>query len=818
MNETPTTQPSDAAPRAGVFRLRNQYMVIAVLLAVVPMLALASFVTPRITRILYEKAVHGNDEVLNTLALLIQDALHARKIDALTIAQYPPIDGLQRAALNGGIDPYDGSTVSQWEDRLTRLFLDYASVHPGTLQLRLLDADGVERLRVDHTDAGPRKLRPDELQDKSDRDYFIETRRARPGDVVVSDIDLNVENGEVQTDTPVLRFSTPIWGSDQFFGVLVINVAPSSLLRHIESVDPVGTVFLAASDGDFMQHDDQSKRWGRQLGTDESLFRDWPILRNDAERMKLIAGAGAIHRFSSPSGDREISAAAISLGGGNYWLLGIDTDIRQMFAESRNMLWMVVLFSAVAAGLAALLAAWLSHQWSRPIVALSTIANRVRQGDFAARAPGIRGDEIGALERSFNALTSEIESKVTLELEKSAAEKANEAKSEFLANMSHEIRTPMTAILGYAELLEDDGLDDMERHQNVCAIRRSGSHLLEVINDVLDLSKIEAGQLVVEHVECDPLQLVSDVVTVMRPKARDRGTAIHVNLLTEIPGLVVTDPTRIRQILYNLVGNAAKFTKDGRIDIELTCVTTDLSETRLQCDVVDTGGGLTDAHAAKLFKPFVQADASTTRRFGGTGLGLTISRRLAECLGGDVRLVESAAGVGSRFRMEIQCGRVPGARQRDAGHVDLDEVSPPVPQASFGDVPSLDCTILLIEDGIDNQRLFTKILEKAGAKVELAVNGQEGLTAAIRKHRSGEAYDLIVSDMQMPIMDGYETARRLRAAGIKAPIIALTAGAMSGTREKCLEAGCDAYLTKPIERATLIEKCREFTLRSHVAC
>jgi PAS domain S-box-containing protein len=393
------------------------------------------------------------------------------------------------------------------------------------------------------------------------------------------------------------------------------------------------------------------------------------------------------------------------------------------------------------------------------------------------------------------------------------AQAANVAKSEFLANMSHEIRTPLTAILGYADLLVEEGdLTKAPDHrlESVQTIKRAGQHLLTIINDILDLSKIEAGQLSVEALACDPVQIIRDVDRLWRARAREKGIAIEAIVRGPVPSSVRSDPTRLRQIIMNLVGNAVKFTSVGRVTLSISATPLGESgQTELLVDVADTGIGITQEQAARLFQPFAQADSGMSRRFGGTGLGLTISRRLAKMLGGDVVLLRSEQGVGSTFRV-----RVRAEVGEDATMIESIEQSPMESregEKSASATIRLSGKILLVEDGVDNQRLIAFHLRKAGATVEIRENGLLGMEAALAAQAAGEPFGVVLMDMQMPVMDGYTAATRLRAQGYARPVIALTAHAMSEDRDKCLAAGCDDFLTKPIEKASLIESCARWS-------
>jgi len=389
------------------------------------------------------------------------------------------------------------------------------------------------------------------------------------------------------------------------------------------------------------------------------------------------------------------------------------------------------------------------------------------------------------------------------------AKAANRAKSEFLANMSHEIRTPMTAILGFAENLLDADLSKAEQVDAIQTIQRNGKHLLDTINDILDLSKIEAGKMNVERVSCSPIQTITSVAALVRTQAEDRNLAFNIEYIGPIPEVIQTDPTRVRQILINLLGNAIKFTEEGGVRLITRFVESSHHDPALQFDVVDTGIGMTRKQAEKLFQPFTQADSSTTRRFGGTGIGLTITKRLTKMLGGDVMVVETASGVGTRFRATIETGPVEGVHMLEGlSDATVDQPTAPESQALTPNA-KLGCRILLAEDGPDSQRLISYVLMKAGAEVTVVENGELAADAALAARQEGNAFDVILMDMQMPVMDGYEATSLLRQKGYTEPIIALTAHAMANDRAKCIKAGCDDYAPKPIDREKLIEMIRQ---------
>ena len=411
---------------------------------------------------------------------------------------------------------------------------------------------------------------------------------------------------------------------------------------------------------------------------------------------------------------------------------------------------------------------------------------------------GSRGQHGGVL-ISFDDVTKLEQQSVELGKAKEEAEAANRSKSQFLANMSHEIRTPMNAILGFTEVLRRGyGKNQEDNDSYLRTIHTSGSHLLRLINDILDLSKVESGKMQVEKVACSPAEITTEVLQVLAVKAEAKGLTLDFQVDGRIPATIVSDPARLRQIITNLVGNAIKFTEQGSIRVISRL---DVRGSNLEIDVSDTGIGLTPEQCERIFDPFTQADSSTSRNFGGTGLGLTISRKFAEALGGTVT-VRSDVGRGSVFTITVETGDLEGVRllsQDEVAHLRSEQGPAVGVQWRF---PAK--LVLVVDDSEPNRDLLKLVLAETGLVVHEAENGKRSLDQA--NHHS---YDVILMDMQMPVMDGYTATRTLRDQGYKRPIYALTAHAMKGFEQECLAAGCSGYLTKPIDIDQLLASMGE---------
>ena len=455
-----------------------------------------------------------------------------------------------------------------------------------------------------------------------------------------------------------------------------------------------------------------------------------------------------------------------------------------------------------------------STKITKPLRQLTVTAKQVTEGVMSEAVSIESNDEIGILANAFNLMITNLTTSLDdlnttnqqLELTTAhandmaiKAEIANRAKSQFLANMSHEIRTPMNGIMGFGDILAEEKLTD-EQKGYVGTIRECSHNLLSLIDDILDFSKIEAGQLDTEIIDCSLAEQLNSIGSLMRPMATEKGLEFEIIESPGLPANIKTDPTRLRQCLINLINNAIKFTERGHVHVNISLEDKD-SQPFIRFDIEDTGIGVSEDKQATIFESFSQADESHTRKYGGTGLGLAITKQLAELLGGEITL-SSDEGKGSTFSFTIPAG-VDVTEQPFLDRYNI--ASHTNPDLAKEEQPEFSGSILVAEDSPTNQALIKVLLKRLGLQVTIAEDGNQALQKVLTQQ-----FDMIFMDMMMPNMNGYEATREIRKQGITTPIVALTANAMKGDDKKCLEAGCDKYLAKPIDHSELLKTIGEY--------
>ncbi|MFN3455473.1 MAG: response regulator [Pseudobdellovibrio sp.] len=426
-----------------------------------------------------------------------------------------------------------------------------------------------------------------------------------------------------------------------------------------------------------------------------------------------------------------------------------------------------------------------SKNISRAFTDISTAVKSIGEGQFGQRLEIRSQDELGQLAESINKMAHNLQKQIQ---ERESAEHASQSKNLFLANMSHEMRTPLNAILGFSDILQDHSIAESDRSRYLAIIKRTGESLTTIINDVLDISKIEAEKVELNLSEFSLTQTLSDIFTFLKIRSDEKGIDLIIEKNGEVADYIFSDQTRLRQILINIIGNSIKFTDAGYVKL-----TYEVREDKIYFFVSDTGKGISHENRHHLFKPFSQGDNSIRKKYGGTGLGLTIAKKLSQLLGGDTGLLESTPGKGSVFFVNLSYKPV-YKKQETLNFIN-----------STQSINLTGKNILVVDDSLDNQILLEFYLLKQNAKVDFASNGEECVNQIQQKN-----YDLILMDMQMPIMDGYTATQKIRQMGLQTPIIAITGYAMKEDQQKCLDVGCNEFITKPLNKNKLFSALNKY--------
>ncbi len=580
-------------------------------------------------------------------------------------------------------------------------------------------------------------------------------------------------------------------------GVLAIRGVHRDQLHHMDSIGQAISQTVANAGIEPLLLEDHSalETYADQLVNQNPLVVRIQYERHDDEVLVVACHESMERLQHTPEVIRHYTAPIRTDADGEaLGYVRVDISIKNMKTPFQtHLLRLIATLTMSLAIIVILLSVFLRHIIIRPVKTLATCARNIGAGDLDGTISMTNQDEIGQLAGAID------EMRLNLKMSYSAIQEQNDElvsmdtkKSQFLANMSHEIRTPMNTIVGFGDLLSDEDLT-AEQTADVNIIRESAHNVLHLINDILDFSKIEAGHLDIQKIHCSLGELLDSIESMMRARAGSKSLDFQIIANKDVPSHINSDPYRLRQCMTNLVDNAIKFTDTGHVHVKVS-LPHDGAKHFIRFDVEDTGIGIPQSRQASIFDAFTQADGSTTREYGGTGLGLAVTKQLAQLLNGEISLT-SEAGQGSVFSLVIPTGAdLAGSPLLDRNDVPDQKED----QSPIAEVTQFSGTVLVAEDVEGSQKLMQLMLSKLGLEVTIAKDGKQAVDRAL-----SQSFDLILMDMQMPHMNGYDATAALKQQGCQAPIVAVTARAMKGDDRICMEAGCDGYLTKPIDRTEL---------------
>ena len=739
--------------------------------------------------------------------------IEALRKDVLFLSGTPPIQGMIRAHGRGGIDPVDLSTEEEWRKRLAVILKELLRAKSHYFQIRYIGVgdQGRELVRVFRSGGKIVTAGKERLRRIAKRQYFQKTIQLGSGEVYLSEITLSRDKGKVlEPHVPVLRAGVPIYTTEgTVFGIVVINMDFSPILERLTIQQTHHqTIYVTNDQGDYLAHPDTEKIFGFDLGQPFRIQERFPSLA------ELYAKGNTNQEFSgevkADDQDNVMRFVKINFDSrlpDRYLGLAVVSSSEAALASSKQLLnysmGLTLIIIIVATGLALLVSGTLV----RPIRQIIEAAERIAGGNFNVSLPVEAKDEVGTLARTFRTMADQVQTR-TEELKrevverkraedemqeaKISADKANRAKSDFLAQMSHELRTPLNGILGYAQILKRDPSLTEGQRKGVGVIQHSGDHLLTLINDILDLSKIEAQKLELQITAFHLPDFLHHIISVIRVRAEQAGLSFHYEPSSSLPGNVHGDEKRLRQVLLNLLGNAVKFTETGSVTLRVEQAGTELDSHILRFQIEDTGRGIPADKLEEIFQPFLQV-TDRARQVEGSGLGLAITKKLVSLMSGQLG-VTSTPEKGSTFWFTVSLPPVETDQIPSSGEPDF----------VIG-YKGARKRILIVDDRWENRSVLVNLLTPLGFTVRESVNGRDCLTSA-------EEFkpDLILMDLVMPEMDGYEATKHIRQSSTlrDVVVIAISASVLDLDRQQTQEAGCTDFLPKPVQAKDLLEKLK----------